>query len=273
MITFEEYENALKQRHGERIHNILSHSSVAIAGLGGLGSNIAMYLARAGVGHLHLVDFDKVDITNLNRQQYDIADLGTLKTDALTKNIKRFNPFIEITSQCVKVNEDNAAEIFGGYKIVCEAFDKAENKAMLVNSILSECGDTKIVSGSGMARMSFREYVDRAALIHLLQSHRQPACIHLLTVHWDIWKIAEQPVNLLLIIPVPRNKGMYPIFTKQSCHIEPIHMTCVIGINNTVAFFQRIFRCLFVFPRYLGRVQDTDYAIRDRKGKLRCKSL
>ena len=48
MITFEEYENALKQRHGERIHNILSHSSVAIAGLGGLGSNIAMYLARAG---------------------------------------------------------------------------------------------------------------------------------------------------------------------------------------------------------------------------------
>ena len=98
-----------------------------------------------------LVDFVKVDITNLNRQQYDIADLGTLKTDALTKNIKRFNPFIEITSQCVKVNEDNAAEIFGGYKIVCEAFDKAENKAMLVNSILSECGDTKIVSGSGMA--------------------------------------------------------------------------------------------------------------------------
>ena len=131
----------------------------------------------------------------------------------------------------------------------------------------------EFIHHSGMARMSFREYVDRAALIHLLQSHRQPACIHLLTVHWDIWKIAEQPVNLLLIIPVPRNKGMYPIFTKQSCHIEPIHMTCVIGINNTVALFQRIFRCLFVFPRYLGRVQDTDYAIRDRKGKLRCKSL
>ena len=168
MITFEEYENALKQRHGERIHNILSHSSVAIAGLGGLGSNIAMYLARAGVGHLHLVDFDKVDITNLNRQQYDIADLGTLKTDALTKNIKRFNPFIEITSQCVKVNEDNAAEIFGGYKIVCEAFDKAENKAMLVNSMAGFgssntivtrkindrfylCGDTKSDMNDGLA--------------------------------------------------------------------------------------------------------------------------
>ena len=151
MITFEEYEYALKKSHCERIHNIFSHSSVAIAGLGGLGSNIAMYIARAGVGHLHLVDFDTVDITNLNSQQYDIADLGTLNTDALKKNIKRFNPFIEITSQCVKVNEDNAAEIFVGYKIVCEAFDKAENKAMLVNSILSECGDTKIVSGSGMA--------------------------------------------------------------------------------------------------------------------------
>ena len=145
MITFEEYENALKQRHGERIHNILSHSSVAIAGLGGLGSNIAMYLARAGVGHLHLVDFDKVDITNLNRQQYDIADLGTLKTDALTKNIKRFNPFIEITSQCVKVNEDNAAEIFGGYKIVCEAFDKAENKAIHLNLFDIDLADESMV--------------------------------------------------------------------------------------------------------------------------------
>ena len=151
MISFEEYENALKQRHGERIHNILSHSSVAIAGLGGLGSNIAMYLARAGVGHLHLVDFDKVDITNLNRQQYDIADLGTLKTDALTKNIKRFNPFIEITSQCVKVNEDNAAEIFGGYKIVCEAFDKPDQKAMLVRELLMQCPETIVVSGNGMA--------------------------------------------------------------------------------------------------------------------------
>ena len=79
----------------------------------------------------HLVDFDKVDITNLNRQQYDIADLGTLKTDALTKNIKRFNPFIEITSQCVKVNEDNAAEIFGGYKIVCEALIRLKTKQCL----------------------------------------------------------------------------------------------------------------------------------------------
>lgn len=151
MITFEEYEFALKQRHGEKIHNLLSHSSVAIAGLGGLGSNIAMYLARTGVGHLHLVDFDKVDITNLNRQQYDVTDLGTLKTEALTKNIKRFNPFIKITSQCVKINEDNVATIFGGYKIVCEAFDKAENKAMLVNNILTKSRDTKIISGSGMA--------------------------------------------------------------------------------------------------------------------------
>lgn len=151
MITNAEYENALIERHGMKVHKLIKHANVAIAGLGGLGSNVAILLARAGVGHLHLVDFDCVDISNMNRQQYNIEDIGTLKTTALTKNIKRFNPFIDITTQAVKVTEENAAEIFGKYPIVCEAFDKAENKAMLVNCILSECSDTKIISASGMA--------------------------------------------------------------------------------------------------------------------------
>ncbi|MCC8161083.1 MAG: sulfur carrier protein ThiS adenylyltransferase ThiF [Oscillospiraceae bacterium] len=151
MITFEEYENALIERHGEKTHNILKSSAVAVAGLGGLGSNIAVMLARAGVGHLHLVDFDRVDITNLHRQQYDIDDIGTPKTDALTRKIKRFNPFIKITSDNARVTESNAADIFGKYPIICEAFDKAENKAMLVNTVLSECGGSTIISASGMA--------------------------------------------------------------------------------------------------------------------------
>ena len=151
MITFKEYDAALSRRYDKGTKNKITTAKVAVAGLGGLGSNIAIYLARAGVGHLHLVDFDKVDITNLNRQQYDISDIGTFKTTALSEKIKRFNPFIKITTDNAMVTEENVKDIFSSYPIICEAFDKAENKAMLVNCILSEFRDTKIVSASGMA--------------------------------------------------------------------------------------------------------------------------
>ena len=68
--TKEEWEQALIQRHGAELHRKISAARVAVCGLGGLGSNIAIALARTGVGCLHLIDFDRVDITNLNRQQY-----------------------------------------------------------------------------------------------------------------------------------------------------------------------------------------------------------
>lgn len=151
MITFKEYDAALSSRYDKDTKNKITTAKVAVAGLGGLGSNIAIFLARAGVGHLHLVDFDRVDITNLNRQQYDLSDIGTFKTTALSEKIKRFNPFIKITTNNSMVTEENVKDIFSSYPIICEAFDKAENKAMLVNCILSEFRDTKIVSASGMA--------------------------------------------------------------------------------------------------------------------------
>lgn len=86
-MTAEEFNNALIERHGIKIYEKLKNSKVAIAGLGGLGSNIAIALARSGVGKLLLVDFDNVDITNLNRQQYFIENIGRAKTDALTEII------------------------------------------------------------------------------------------------------------------------------------------------------------------------------------------
>jgi sulfur carrier protein ThiS adenylyltransferase len=107
-------------------------------------------LTRAGVGKLFLVDFDKVDITNLNRQQYFTEHIGRYKTDALTEILHRINPYTEIEALTVKVTEENAARIFGKYKIVCEAFDRAENKAMLVNTLLEKT-EAVIVSGPGMA--------------------------------------------------------------------------------------------------------------------------
>ena len=127
----------------------LKNGRVGVAGLGGLGSNIAVMLARIGVGKLFLVDFDRVEPTNLNRQHYNLTHLGMLKTDALKSQIEKINPFIEIETRAVKVDEDNVSKLFEDYPIVCEAFDKPQNKAMLVNALLQK-GSTKIVAASGM---------------------------------------------------------------------------------------------------------------------------
>ncbi len=147
----DELESMMMARHTPTVHKKLKQGKVAIAGLGGLGSNIAVMLARIGVGHLLLVDFDSVEPSNLNRQNYTISHLGLPKTEALKKQINEINPFITIETQNVRVTEDNAAKLFSGYDIVCEAFDRAEAKSMLVNTLLSELPSVKIVAASGMA--------------------------------------------------------------------------------------------------------------------------
>ncbi len=149
--SYEEFERVMTERHTRPVYDKLKSARVAIAGLGGLGSNIAVSLTRAGVGELMLVDFDRVDLSNLNRQQYEISDLGRYKTDALSEKLTRINPYITLTRKTVKVTAENAVGIFGGFGIVCEAFDRADMKAMLINTLLCECRDTIIVSGSGMA--------------------------------------------------------------------------------------------------------------------------
>ena len=151
MLSEHEIENALIERHTKNVYEKLKESRVAIAGLGGLGSNIAVSLARIGVGHLLLVDFDTVDITNLNRQQYFLHHIGQKKTEALTEIIRDINPYIITEHRTVMINEKNAPEIFADYDIICEAFDKPENKAMLINTILAKSPEKQIISGNGMA--------------------------------------------------------------------------------------------------------------------------
>lgn len=150
-LTHEQINAALNERHGANIQALLSQGNIAIAGLGGLGSNIAYSLARIGVGHLHLIDFDVVDITNLNRQQYFIQHIGMYKTDALKSLLLQINPYLDIRTDCVKVTEENLIELFRENDIICEAFDNPEAKAMLVNGILEHFPEKKLVSASGMA--------------------------------------------------------------------------------------------------------------------------
>lgn len=151
MIDKCELDSAFDARFAPEIKAKLQAARVAVAGLGGLGSNIAVMLARSGVGHLKLVDFDKVDVTNLNRQMYGIPHLGRFKTDAIRDILADINPYLDIETVCVTVTPENAAELFRDWPIVCEAFDSPENKAMLVRTLLAECPQTTIVSGVGMA--------------------------------------------------------------------------------------------------------------------------
>ncbi|MCR4566743.1 MAG: thiamine biosynthesis protein ThiF [Pseudobutyrivibrio sp.] len=150
----QEFYDALVARHGADNQKKLDDATVAICGLGGLGSNIAICLARAGVGRLILIDFDQVDVTNLHRQQYKINQVGMNKTDALAENLREINPYILIETHQVMITEDNALELTKDADIVCEAFDKAESKAMLVNTILEKAPDRYILSSSGMAGFS-----------------------------------------------------------------------------------------------------------------------
>lgn len=153
MPSKDEWIKALNDRHGKDLQNKISSTTVGICGLGGLGSNIAIALARAGIGKLILIDFDKVDITNLHRQQYKASQVGMYKTEALRENLKEINPYLETEIQTVCVTEENAKELLKECDIICEAFDNAECKAMLTNFVLEEMPDKYLVAASGMAGM------------------------------------------------------------------------------------------------------------------------
>lgn len=142
---------ALNIRHGEDLQNKISAARVAVCGLGGLGSNIAIALARAGVGHLHLIDFDRVDLTNLNRQQYAVGQLGQYKTDALRETLSLVSPYCDVTCDTIQVTEENLPDLLKAEDYICEAFDRAEAKAMLVSGVLEHFPEKYLVAGSGLA--------------------------------------------------------------------------------------------------------------------------
>ena len=150
-VTKQALYQARVERHGEVAVQKLQNACVGIAGLGGLGSHIAVSLARMGVGELVLADFDRVDVTNLHRQQYFVEQVGLLKTEALADTLRKIDPWIQLELHPIRLTPENLPTIFGSCSILCEAFDKAEEKAMLLETVLTELPHTTVVSGSGMA--------------------------------------------------------------------------------------------------------------------------
>jgi sulfur carrier protein ThiS adenylyltransferase len=149
--TSEEFECLMMARHTPGIHQKIKRAVVGIAGLGGLGSNIAIALARIGVGRLILVDFDVVEPSNLNRQQYFIHQIGMPKVEALQDNISKINPYVEVLPYNEKLDKNNAERIFKEATVVVEAFDRAEEKVMLINVISEKTPEKYIVAASGVA--------------------------------------------------------------------------------------------------------------------------
>ena len=151
VLTQKELHDALSGRHGAAVQAQLDRAAVGIAGLGGLGSHIAVSLARLGVGRLVLVDFDVVDVTNLNRQHYTMKDIGIPKTLALLEQLEAINPYLNYETYTERIIPANAVRLFAGCDVVCEAFDRPDQKAMLIETLLEQLPETPIVSGSGMA--------------------------------------------------------------------------------------------------------------------------
>lgn len=135
----------------DEIRKHLFGCSVAIAGCGGLGSNAAIALARIGIGELILVDFDRVELSNLNRQYFFRDQIGQFKAIALAENIKRIDPGIRLDVHTLKLDEQNIVKLFGNADLVIEAFDLASAKQMLLETMMQQLSEIPLIIGNGMA--------------------------------------------------------------------------------------------------------------------------
>lgn len=148
MVSEQGFFDALAGRIGEDAVKKLKGSTVGIAGLGGLGSNIAMLLARTGVGRLIVADCDTVELSNIHRQSYPLDSVGKKKVDAISDEIQRINPWCNVEKHDSRITKENIS-VFSDCDVVCEAFDDAEQKIMLIESLSAM--NKKIISGNGMA--------------------------------------------------------------------------------------------------------------------------
>ncbi|MEI8206001.1 MAG: sulfur carrier protein ThiS adenylyltransferase ThiF [Kiritimatiellales bacterium] len=178
----DELEALMASRHTPGVHAKLKAATVGIAGLGGLGSAIAVALARVGVGKLIIADFDVVEPSNLNRQQYFVDQIGMLKTDALVSNLRKINPYVQVEAHTLKLTQDNILPMFGTVDVMIEAFDRADQKAMLLQAFTAQKPDVPFIGASGMAGFGSEETIGvkkmgrNIYIVGDLETAAQPGC-------------------------------------------------------------------------------------------------
>ena len=133
----------------EKERRILEGAKIGIAGVGGLGSNCAMHLVRAGVRRLVVCDFDTVNASNLNRQFFFQDQLGRKKVDAVEENLRRIEPDLDLDMRDLRLDAENVRSVFADSDIVVEAFDSAEAKVMLLKTLMPT--GKRLVTASGLA--------------------------------------------------------------------------------------------------------------------------
>jgi len=138
---------------------ILRAATVGVAGCGGLGSNAAVALVRAGVGHLILVDHDVVEASNLNRQYFFQSDIGRRKVEALAEHLRAVNPDVGIDLQQQTLTPDAVATLFAGADLLIEAFDRAESKQWLIEAWCRAFPKRTIVCASGLSGLGNTEAI------------------------------------------------------------------------------------------------------------------
>ncbi|MEW6218820.1 MAG: sulfur carrier protein ThiS adenylyltransferase ThiF [Thermodesulfobacteriota bacterium] len=146
-----EMRHLLHARHTPGVHARIEAATVGIMGLGGLGSMVAVALARIGVGTLILADFDVVEPSNLNRQQYFIDQIGEKKTSALAATLRRVSPCIRVATRDVLLSEENIPEVFAGVQVLAECFDSAPMKAAALRAVRLAMPGVAYVGASGLA--------------------------------------------------------------------------------------------------------------------------
>ncbi len=147
----EEMESLMTARHGPGVHAKVKVARVGIAGCGGLGSALAVALARTGVGALLLVDFDVVEPSNLNRQQYFVDQIGMEKVRAMAANLARINPYVRVETRNARLTRGNIADIFVGCNAVAECFDDPAAKRDMTLAVREGLPRTPLVTVSGIA--------------------------------------------------------------------------------------------------------------------------
>lgn len=141
----------------EKVRAYLKNTTVGIAGCGGLGSTCAINLARAGVGKLIIADFDIVTRENLERQYYFNDQIGMLKVHALKSNIHRIDPAISVKAFDLKLCSSDIIELFQGCDVIVEAFDKAEMKHMIIETVVTNMPSKPLIAGIGLAGWGMTE--------------------------------------------------------------------------------------------------------------------